>query len=210
MQARQVFTAYDRDLASKDLAPNDLAPKQSWTFCPACGSALLAPGREAERKCSRINCDFVLYRNPVPIVAVLIVDGDRFLLCRRKPDTFEGGKWCLPCGYMDYHEDFLTAGRREVKEETGLDVEITGLLSVASNFLRPDIHTLAIALLAEIRGGVMRAGDDVDRLGWFSLGGELPAFAFPADRHMVERYFATGSSGAPVDLAYAGARLHRE
>jgi 8-oxo-dGTP diphosphatase len=68
----------------------------------------------------------------------------------------------LPCGYMDFHEDFLTAGRREVREETGLEVEITGLLAVASNFLRPDIHTLAIALLAEVRGGVMKAGDDVD------------------------------------------------
>jgi predicted NUDIX family NTP pyrophosphohydrolase len=63
---------------------------------------------------------------------------------------------------------------------------------------------LAIALLAEARGGVMRAGDDVDKLGWFSLGADLSKFAFPADRHVVERYFATRFSGAPVDLAFAG------
>jgi 8-oxo-dGTP diphosphatase len=63
---------------------------------------------------------------------------------------------------------------------------------------------LAIALLAEARGGVTRAGDDVDKLGWFSLGADLPKFAFPADRHVVERYFATRFSGAPVDLAFAG------
>jgi 8-oxo-dGTP diphosphatase len=47
--------------------------------------------------------------------------------------------WCLPCGYIEFHEDYLTAARREVKEETGLEVEITALLSVASYFLRPDV-----------------------------------------------------------------------
>jgi hypothetical protein len=40
-------------------------------------------------------------------------------------------------------------------------------------------------------------GDDVDELGWFSPGDKLPNFAFSADRHMVERYFATRLSGAP-------------
>jgi hypothetical protein len=50
----------------------------------------------------------------------------------------------------------------------------------------------------------MRAGDDVDKLGWFSLGADWSKFAFPADRHVVERYFATRFSGAPVDLAFAG------
>jgi ADP-ribose pyrophosphatase YjhB (NUDIX family) len=107
---------------------------------------------------------------------------------------------------VEFHEDFLTASRPEVKAQTGLEVEITGLLSVASNFLRPHIHTLAIALLANPVGGVASPGDDVDELGWFSLEAELPTSAFPADRHMVERYFATRLSGAAIDLAYAGRR----
>jgi 8-oxo-dGTP diphosphatase len=195
MQVRQVFTAYNREFAAE----------QGWAYCPACGSELIQPTRqEAAKKCTNPGCGFVLYRNPVPIVAVLIVNDDKFLLCRHKPGTFEGGKWCLPCGYVEFHEDFLTASRREVREETGLEVEITSLLSVASNFLRPDIHTLAIALLAKPVGGVASPGDDVDEVGWFSLEDDLPNFAFPADRHMVERYFATCLPGAPIDLAYAG------
>jgi len=195
MQARQVFTAYDRAFTAE----------HDWAYCPMCGSGLIQPARaEAAKQCTNPGCGFVLYRNPVPIVAVLVVDGDRFLLCRRKPETLEGGKWCLPCGYVEFHEDYLTASRREVKEETGLDVEITALLSVASNFLRPDIHTLAVALLARPVGGVACPGDDVDAVGWFSLEDELPNFAFSADRHMIERYFATRLSGAPIDLAYAG------
>ena len=58
-------------------------------------------------------------------------------------------------------------------------------------------------MLAKLAGGAICPGDDVDQLGWFSLGDKLPDFAFSADRHMVERYFATGFPGAPVDLAYA-------
>ena len=195
METRQVFAAYDREITVE----------QSWIYCPACGSGLirLTEG-DAAKKCANRTCGFVLYRNPIPIIAVLIVDDDKFLLCRRKPETFEGGKWCLPCGYIEFHEDYLSAGRREVKEETGLDVEINGLLSVASNFLRPDIHTLAVTLLAKPVGGVTCPGDDVDELGWFSLKDELPNFAFAADRHMVERYFATHRPGASIDLAYAG------
>jgi ADP-ribose pyrophosphatase YjhB (NUDIX family) len=169
-----------------------------------CGSDLIrATKGEPAKACANPTCAFVLYRNPAPIIAVLIVDGDKFLLCRRKRETLEGGKWCLPCGYIEFHEDFLTAGRREVKEETGLEVEITALLSVASNFLRPDVHTLGVTVLAKLAGGAICPGDDVDQLGWFSLGDKLPDFAFSADRHMVERYFATGFPGAPVDLAYA-------
>jgi ADP-ribose pyrophosphatase YjhB (NUDIX family) len=121
--------------------------------------------------------------------------GDQFLLCRRKRESFEGGKWCLPCGYIEFDEDYLTAARREVKEETGLEIEITALLSVASNFLRPEIHTLAVAVLAKPVGGAICPGDDVDELGWFSPGDKLPNFAFSADRHMVERYFATRPPG---------------
>ena len=195
MQARQVFTAYDRASTAEP----------GWAYCPICGSGLIQPATgDVAKQCTNPGCGYVLYRNPVPIVAALVVRDDAFLLCRRKPGTLEGGKWCLPCGYVEFHEDYLTASRREVKEETGLDVEITALLSVASNFLRPDIHTLAVALLARPVGGVARPGDDVDELDWFSLEDDLPNFAFPADHHMVERYFATRLSGAPVDLAYAG------
>ena len=61
-------------------------------------------------------------------------------------------------GFIEYDEDFLTAALREVKEETGLDVEIRSLLSVVSNFLSPRLHTLAIVLLARVVGGELERG----------------------------------------------------
>jgi 8-oxo-dGTP diphosphatase len=109
----------------------------------------------------------------------------------------------LPCGYVEFHEDFLTAARREVREETGLDVEIKALLSVVSNFLTPDVHSMVAVLLGEPVAGEASAGDDVDQVCWVSLTEELPELAFEADRHIIERYFVTRLAGAPVDLQYS-------
>lgn len=195
MQARQVFTAYR-------CGPDDEHP---WRYCPWCSEPLeRCEDPEGAKRCVNSGCRAIHFRNPVPIVAVLVVSDGRILLCKRREGTLNGGEWCLPCGYIEFGEDFLTAGRREVKEETGLDVAIASILSVASNFLRPDLHTLAVALLATPIGGLARAGSDVDDVAWFAAGEQLPKLAFPADGHMIERYFATRLPGAPVDPLYSG------
>jgi ADP-ribose pyrophosphatase YjhB (NUDIX family) len=93
----------------------------------------------------------------------------------------------------------FTAAIREVREETGLRVEIRSLLSVVSNFLADDLHTLVVVLLGRVAGGVPQAGDDLEELRWFPLEGPLPPMAFQADRHIIERYCLTRLSGAPVD-----------
>lgn len=187
MEPKQVFKAYDGD-----------APPERADYCLICGKRLVDQhhGDQKRRACAA--CGFVRYRNPAPGVAVLVVDGDRFLLCRRQPSAFEGGKWCLPCGYVEFDEDFLTAAAREVEEETGLVVEITALLSVTSNFLAPNLHTVVAVLLGHNIGGTLQPGDDIDLVRWFSFGDELPALAFESDGHILERYFQTDLRGAPV------------
>ncbi|UPK00873.1 NUDIX hydrolase [Bradyrhizobium sp. 170] len=195
MQARQVFSAYLRGPAEE----------HPWRYCPSCSKPLeRCEDPESAMRCVDPSCRSIHFRNPVPIVAIMVVSGNRVLLCKRRAGTLNEGEWCLPCGYIEFDEDFLTAGRREVKEETGLDVAITSILSVASNFLRSDLHTLAVALLATPTGGLMQAGSDVDDVAWFTVGDPLPKLAFSADSHMIERYFATRLPGAPVDPLYSG------
>jgi ADP-ribose pyrophosphatase YjhB (NUDIX family) len=106
-------------------------------------------------------------------------------------------------GHIDYGEDFLTAALREVKEETNLDIEIESLLSVTSNFLALGVHSLVAVLLARPLSASLKAGDDAVEAKWFRWGDELPALAFEADGHIIERFFTTGLAGAPVDPRFS-------
>jgi ADP-ribose pyrophosphatase YjhB (NUDIX family) len=144
----------------------------------------------------------VQFRNPVPGVVVLIEKEETVLLGKRR-GGFGAGKWGLPQGYIEFGEDFLTAAIREVKEETGLDVEIRSIINVVSNLLSPGLHTLAIVLAAGVAGGELRAGDDLETLEWVPLSGPLPEMAFEADEWIIGRYQMKLEEGLPVDPDFA-------
>jgi 8-oxo-dGTP diphosphatase len=195
MEPRQVF----------GFKPGERDRPRDFLFCPRCGKKL-APGRGRADPFRCAFCGFVKYENPYPGVVVLVQDEDRVLLCRRGPQSFEPGKWCLPGGFMEWDEDFLTTGIRETREETGLEIRIEAVLSVVSNALAPHLHTLVVVLLGRVTGGRMTAGDDAVEVRWAPLSGPLPEMAFEADGHIIRRYFETRLAGAPVDPRYDGAR----
>lgn len=157
-------------------------------YCPACGTeCVLQPESDRLRPvCPK--CGLVQYRNPSPAVSVLIIDGGKILLGKRADWNFEGEKWCLPCGFIEFDEDFLTAGCREVREETGLEVAITGIINVAHNFFNEGLHTLVVVLAAQVRGGVLQPNDDLTELRWFGPDEQLPDLAFEADRILIDYY----------------------
>jgi ADP-ribose pyrophosphatase YjhB (NUDIX family) len=134
---------------------------------------------------------------------VVLIEKDGQVLLGKRSGSYGTGKWGLPQGFIEFDEDFLSATIREVKEETGLDVEIRSILSVVSNFLSPSLHTLAVVLLAHVIGGELHAADDLEAVEWFPLAGPLPEMAFEADAHICERYYKTQLEGAPVDPGYA-------
>jgi ADP-ribose pyrophosphatase YjhB (NUDIX family) len=136
-------------------------------------------------------------------VVILITEGAHVLLGRRALSSFGADTWCLPGGFIEYGEDFLTAAIRETQEETGLTVEICSIISVVSNFLAAELHTVVVVLKARILSGDPQPGDDLTELGWFHLAGPFPELAFEADRHIIERYRQTLLEGAPVDPRYA-------
>jgi ADP-ribose pyrophosphatase YjhB (NUDIX family) len=194
MRARQVFKTY-----------NNLSPKENKDkFCLLCGSECIPKLDNGILRMACITCGHIQYQNPSPAVSILIVDNSKFLLCKRSGNHFQGEKWCLPCGFIEFNEDYLSAAVREVKEETGLDIEVQAIISVVSNFFKPDLHTLVIVLLAKSLGGVLNARDrENDFLEWFSIDKRLPEMAFEADAHIIRRYFNTKLPGAPVDPTYS-------
>lgn len=175
----------------------------SFNYCPACRTKCEVKeiGGRSRKICPK--CQFVQYKNPAPAVSVLVIDDDRILLGKRADSHFRAGLWCLPCGFIEFDEDFLTAARREVMEETGLVVDIESILSVMTNYLEPDLHTLVVVLLAKAVAGTVCPGDDIVAAEWFPLGGPLPELAFAADQEIIERYYKSRLIGAPVDDFYA-------
>ncbi len=86
------------------------------------------------------------------VKAVIINAQRETLLVRRSAaNTSFAGCWEWPGGKVDPGEDFASAVVRETKEETGLDVEITGLAG-ATEFEMPKVHVVLLCMEARITG----------------------------------------------------------
>lgn len=110
--------------------------------------------------------------SPRPLLGVggLIFDGPRILLIERGQEPLKG-YWTLPGGLVEPGERLEEALVREMKEETGLDVEAGPVLVIFERILRdaedkPEYHYVIIDYLCSVAGGVMQAADDVARAAW--------------------------------------------
>ncbi len=132
-------------------------------------------------------CGFVLYRNPVPGVGLLVEMQGDILLVQRGKAPFEGW-WALPAGYIEADESVEEAAVRECREETGLDVELLELFGVYSFPEGPVQSGIIIFFRAQPVDGELRAGDDAQDVRTFSPD-ELPEkLAFRTHREVLERW----------------------
>lgn len=188
MQLAQLYAAYDwRENRGVD----------KFKYCPLCGTQLTQELVAQRTRPLCPACGFIYYRNPFPTVSVLVTHNGRILLGKRSGEPGKG-KWALPSGYIEFEDDFLTAAIREVKEETGLDIEIVSILNVQSAFLPLEYHFLGIYLLARVIGGKLNPEDDLEEVKWFSLSGPLPEMAFPPDVDLIQTYSNGEVEGIPV------------
>ncbi|MDK2946672.1 NUDIX domain-containing protein [Geotoga petraea] len=165
-------------------------------YCPNCGEKL-APRDDDFQKCD--NCGYVNYVNPQTATAILITDGEKYLLGKRNSENVKNGYWALPGGFIEFKEDFLTAAKREVKEETNLDIKIDKIINVSHNFLNKNLHSLVIVLHATVINGEAKAGDDISQVKWFNYGEDMPEMAFDADIHIINYYYQKNPKGIKID-----------
>lgn len=101
---------------------------------------------------------------PKLMVDVVIPSEEGVVLIRRSSDPFEG-RWALPGGSVEVGETVEQAAVREAAEETGLAVEIAGLVGVYSDPERdPRGHNVSVAFLARVLSGQMSAATDASEV----------------------------------------------
>jgi ADP-ribose pyrophosphatase YjhB (NUDIX family) len=165
----------------------------SWRFCPRCATELAHSHERVE--CPA--CGFVSHSNSEPTACALVVDDEgRLLLVRRAGDPYEG-TWDLPGGFLEEAEAPLDALRRELLEETGLDIDPVEFVGAWLDRYgdAPDAPTtLNLYWTARVTGGEAVAGDDAAELRWFPRNGLPPddEIGFPNVRAVLRAWLERG------------------
>jgi 8-oxo-dGTP diphosphatase len=128
------------------------------------------------------------YDHPRPTLTVDIIVLTRdspahVLLIRRGDDPFAGA-WALPGGYVNHEEPLETAARRELREETSLEVgELEQLNAFGDPGRDPRGWTVTVAFVTLVDAGQVqpKAGDDAAATAWHPLD-RLPNLAFDHDK----------------------------
>lgn len=152
-------------------------------FCSDCATEL---PHDPPVRCPA--CGVTHYANPKPCGGALIGDADgRLLLVRRAHDPYDGC-WDIPGGFCDLREHPRDAAVREAREETGLEIEPTGLLGMwLDDYPTTGDVCLNVYFNARATGGAEHPEPgEVAELRWFGPQ-ELPPdpLAFPDHARVV-------------------------
>ena len=157
-----------------------------WRYCPVCGRELgaLTEGPDRGRAaCARGH--FVYYENPAVTTMAFVQEGEDFLILQRAREPLRRG-WDLPGGFVEGGEHPTETVRREVFEETGLEVLPRRLIGVYNGVYGDTGRaTLDFAYVCRIRGGHFRLGPKHMDARWYPLD-RFPDPAFPSEREALE------------------------
>ncbi len=135
--------------------------------CGVCGHTL-----EQKNKTLYIcsSCHKETYNNPRAAVAVVVIDGRNILLARRSNHPNKGRLDPIG-GFLDYNEQPLDGLRREIGEETNLDIDIGPIVGVYTHEYGEgsNVSVCPIIYVGKINSGTLEGKDDVASLEWVSV-----------------------------------------
>lgn len=117
--------------------------------CPSCGTRV------------------AVQLNPFLTVDAIVMIPDQGVVLIRRKNPPHG--WALPGGFVDYGESLEEAVRREVREETGLELDRLDQFRAYSDPRRDPRHHTATVVFTAVGIGSPRAADDAEGLSLFPL-----------------------------------------
>jgi len=137
---------------------------------------------------------------PRPILGVgaIIIESGKVLLVERGREPLKG-YWSLPGGVLEVGERLADGIRREVLEETGLEVELLSVVEIFERILRDaagaaEYHYVLIDYLCRVTGGVLKAGDDVSAVRWVERECLAQYRITEGTLPVIEKAFVSGAS----------------
>lgn len=144
---------------------------QSWKprHCAVCGSPLVLGAIEGRERAACSACAWVAYENPAAVAAGIVVSARGEVLLVQRALEPERLRWALPAGFQESDETPAEAARREIFEETGLEVEVGELFDLV--FVPARLHralNLAVFVCRPV-GGRLAPGPELLAATWFDL-----------------------------------------
>jgi NAD+ diphosphatase len=161
---REAFMSLDRRELSVALTAYPLLHFESThRFCGACGAATRDVEGERAKRCSA--CEHTCYPRVTPAAIVLVHDGPRVLLTRGKRMP-RGVPWyALVAGFLETGETLEQCVAREVREETGVEVD---LIEYQGSQPWPFPHQIMVGFRARYAGGdVVVDQSELEDARWF-------------------------------------------
>lgn len=146
-------------------------PLAKFYFCPSCGSKHFEPRDEKSKQCA--TCGFLFYLNASSATVGLIINDKNELLVATRAKDPAKGTYDLPGGFVDLDETVEVGMRREIKEETNLEVtDLKYLFSIPNHYMYADFQYFTVDMIFRCKVSSfenMQASDDVASLQFIPI-----------------------------------------
>ncbi|MBV9578619.1 MAG: NUDIX hydrolase [Chloroflexi bacterium] len=171
--------------------------RHSAGFCLQCGTPLVARHQEDRERPTCPACGFVYYLDPKVAAAVVLGNEQGVLLGKRCVDP-GAGLWSFPAGYVNRGEVLEEAAVREVAEEIGLEVRLTGIVGVYSERGSPVV--LVVYSGEVVAGEPTPDGHEVSEVRRFPIEDLPDELAFPHDRRVLADWKHALQTGSLIGI----------
>lgn len=103
----------------------------------------------------------------IVVVGGVIEKDGKFLLVQEAQETC-GGKWNIPAGHLDPNETIFDGAKREIKEETGCNVELTGILQIGNKVLKDNVVVSVIFQAKLLDNNITYDPNEILDVKWFT------------------------------------------